>query len=400
MNNTPKANRVHIAVFGKRNAGKSSLINTITKQEISIVSDVPGTTTDPVEKAYELQPIGPVLFIDTAGIDDTGNLGEKRIERTYDALNRTDLAIYIITQPYIDEFEEEKISQIIQKIKNTLIVINKCDMINIPNENITKISNQFKVPVFAISCTKNTGIDQLILQMTTYLQKEVEPKLIEGIIKKDDLVLLVTPIDEEAPKGRMILPQMQTIREILDVDAYALTVKENNLEYVINNIIKDKPSIVITDSQAFKIVDEVIPKEISLTSFSILFARQKGKLESYIKSLQAIENLKDKDKILIAELCAHHAIGEDIGRIKIPNMLKKYTGKNLEFDIASGKDYPKDLSEYSLIIQCGGCMVNRQLIVNRIDQAEAANIPITNYGLILAFMNGIIERAIKPFMNL
>ena len=394
MNNTPKSNRIHIAVFGKRNAGKSSLINTLTQQEISIVSDTPGTTTDPVEKAYELQPIGPVLFIDTAGLDDTGSLGEKRIEKTYSVLNRTDLAIFIITQPSLDKFEEEKILQITQKIKNTIIVINKCDILNISNEDISKISNRFKVPVFAVSCTKNLGIAELVLQIA-HLQNQTEPKLLEGIIKKDDLVLLVTPIDNEAPKGRMILPQVQTIREVLDADAYALTVKENNLEYVINNVIQNSPAIVITDSQAFKITDEVIPKEINLTSFSILFARQKGKLETYIKALKAIENLKDQDKILIAELCSHHAIGEDIGRVKIPNMLKKYTGKSLNFDVVSGKDYPKDLAMYSLIIQCGGCMVNRQLIVNRIEQAEASNVPITNYGIIIAFMNGIIERAVR-----
>ena len=396
MNTTPKSNRPHIAVFGKRNAGKSSLINALTQQEISIVSGTPGTTTDPVEKAYELQPIGPVVFIDTAGLDDAGDLGEKRIEKTYKVLNRTDLAIYIITQPNLDEFEKETILQIIQKTKNTIIVINKCDILDITNENKTKISNQFKVPVFAVSCTKNIGIAELLLQMAAYLQNEPEPQLLEGIIKKDDLVILVTPIDEQAPKGRMILPQVQTIRAVLDADAYALTVKENNLEHIIKNIIKAKPAIVITDSQAFKIVDGVIPKDINLTSFSILFARQKGKLEVYIEALKVIENLKDNDKILIAELCSHHAIGEDIGRVKIPNMLTKYTGKSLKFDIVSGKDYPKNLSQYSLIIQCGGCMVNRQLIVNRIEQAETSNVPITNYGIILAFMSGIVERAIKP----
>jgi len=397
MNNTPKSNRKHIAVFGKRNVGKSSLINAITKQEISIVSNTPETTTDPVEKAYELIPIGPVLFIDTAGIDDTGDLGKKRIEKTYDVLKQTDLAIFVISQPCLDKFEEEAISQIIQKVKNIIIVINKCDAFDVSSDDVSNIANQFKTPVFAVSSTKNIDIDKLILQMVNSLQNETEPKLLEGIIKKDDLVLLVTPIDEAAPKGRMILPQVQTIREILDADAYALTVKENNLEYVINTIIKSKPSIVITDSQVFKIVDEAIPKEIKLTSFSILFARQKGKLDVYIKSLKAIENLKDGDKILIAELCSHHAAGEDIGRVKIPNMLKKYTGKNLQFDVVSGKDYPQNLSKYALIIQCGGCMVNRQLIVNRIDQTAASNVPITNYGIIIAFMNGIVERAVEVF---
>ncbi len=399
MNSTPKGNRIHIGIFGRRNVGKSSFINAFVGQELSIVSDTPGTTTDPVEKAYELQPFGPVLFIDTAGIDDTGELGIKRVGRTKEALKRTDLAIVMIDGNGSYEFEENIIGEIRAKGIPWLFVINKIDLGGNNRAAMKQIlSEKYGVDVFTCSSLYGTNIDQIKKAVAEKLSRALpDPSILADLVKPSDTVVLVIPIDKEAPKGRLILPQVQTIRELLDFDATAVTVKERELKYVLEHVLKDKPALVITDSQEFLKVDADTPPDIPLTSFSILFARQKGDLDIYVKGLEAIDRLKGGCTILVAELCSHHPIGEDIGRVKIPRWLRNYSGCNLNFDFAAGKDYPENLEKYSLVIQCGGCMVNRRLILNRIKSARDQDIPITNYGLIIAKMHGILERALKVF---
>ena len=400
MNSTPKGNRVHIGIFGRRNVGKSSFINAFVGQELSIVSDIPGTTTDPVEKAYELQPFGPVLFIDTAGIDDTGELGIKRVGRTREALKRTDLAIVMIDGDEPKEFEENIIREIRAKGIPWFFIINKIDLSGDNRESMKQILfEKYAVDVFTCSSLVGTNIDQIKKSVAEKLDGALpDPSILADLVRPSDTVVLVIPIDKEAPKGRLILPQVQTIRELLDFDATAVVVKERELRYVLDHVLKDKPALVITDSQEFLKVDADTPIDIPLTSFSILFARQKGDLDSYVKGLEAIGHLKDGDSILVAELCSHHPIGEDIGRVKIPRWLRNYSGRNLNFDFVAGKDYPESLEKYSLVIQCGGCMVNRRLILNRIKSAHDQGIPITNYGLIIAKMHGILERALKVFL--
>ena len=399
MNSTPKGNRVHIGIFGRRNVGKSSFINAFVGQELSIVSDTPGTTTDPVEKAYELQPFGPVLFIDTAGIDDTGELGLKRVERTRGALKRTDLAIVMIDGEGPGEFEENIIGEIKAKGIPWFFVINKIDLNGYNREAVKQLlCEKYGVDVFACSSLLGTNIDEIKKSVAEKLAKALpDPSILADLVKPSDTVMLVIPIDKEAPKGRLILPQVQTIRELLDFDATAVVVKERELRYVLDHVLKERPALVITDSQEFLKVDADTPHDIPLTSFSILFARQKGDLDSYVGGLVTIDHLRDGDSILVAELCSHHPIGEDIGRVKIPRWLRNYSGRNLNFDFAAGKDYPENLEKYSLVIQCGGCMVNRRLILNRIKSATDQGVPITNYGLIIAKMHGILERALKVF---
>lgn len=399
MNSTPKGNRVHIGIFGRRNVGKSSFINAFVGQELSIVSDTPGTTTDPVEKAYELQPFGPVLFIDTAGIDDAGELGLKRVERTKGVLKRTDLAILMIDGDGPGELEENIIGEIRTKGIPWLYVINKIDLDGGNREAMEKrLSEKYGVDVFTCSSLYGTNIDHIKKSVAEKLAKALpDPSILADLVRPSDTVVLVIPVDKEAPKGRLILPQVQTIRELLDFEATAVVVKERELRYVMDHVLKEKPTLVITDSQEFLKVDADTPPDIPLTSFSILFARQKGDLDSYVKGLDSIDHLKDDSRILIAELCSHHPIGEDIGRVKIPRWLRNYSGRNLNFDFVAGKDYPENLEKYSLVIQCGGCMVNRRLILNRIRSAHDQCIPITNYGLIIAKMHGILERALKVF---
>ena len=402
MNNTPKGNRVHIGIFGRRNVGKSSFINSFIGQELSIVSDTPGTTTDPVEKAYELQPFGPVLFIDTAGIDDTGELGMKRVGRTREALKRTDLAIVMVDGKGPGDLEEDIIGEIRVKGIPWLFVINKMDLPGEDKEAMKPLlETKYNAEVFTCSSLFGTNIDQIKRSVADKLAKALpDPSILADLVKPSDTVVLVIPIDKEASKGRLILPQVQTIRELLDFDASAVVVKERELRYVLDHVLREKPALVITDSQEFLKVDADTPCDIPLTSFSILFARQKGDLDAYVKGLDAIDHLHDGDRILVAELCSHHPIGEDIGRVKIPRWLRNYSGCNLDFAFVAGKDYPDNLKKYSLVIQCGGCMVNRRLILNRIKTAGDQGVPITNYGLIIAKMHGILERAVKPFSSL
>ncbi|MGD9159514.1 MAG: [FeFe] hydrogenase H-cluster maturation GTPase HydF [Desulfobacteraceae bacterium] len=401
MNSTPKGNRVHIGIFGRRNVGKSSFINAFVGQDLSIVSDTPGTTTDPVEKAYELQPFGPVVFIDTAGIDDTGELGIKRVERTKAALDRTDLAIVMTDCTGPGEFEDDIIRAIGLKGIPWFFVINKIDLAGDNIETVKDLlAEKYNVDVFGCSSLYGANIEAIKKSVAEKLDRALpDPALLADLVRPSDTVVLVVPIDKEAPKGRLILPQVQTIRELLDFDATAVVVKERELDYALNHVLKEKPALVITDSQAFLKVDADTPSDIPLTSFSILFARQKGDLDSYIKGLDAIDHLGDGDKILVAELCSHHPIADDIGRVKIPRWLRNYSGRNLSFDFTAGKDYPEDLEKYSLVIQCGGCMVNRRLILNRIRSAVDQGVPITNYGLIIAKMHGILERALKTFFS-
>jgi [FeFe] hydrogenase H-cluster maturation GTPase HydF len=404
MNNTPKANRPHIAFIGSRNAGKSSLINALIGQQLSIVSDTPGTTTDPVEKAYELQPAGPVVIIDTAGIDDLGDLGSKRGYKTREVVKRSDVVVVVIsTEMKLDNLtdsEEYKLVSQLKRDKQILLVLNKSDLINEQDNDIwySRLKELFDISPIIISAEKEIGIDQTRAKLVELISELTpDPPIIADLATTPESVVLVIPIDKEAPKGRLILPQVQTIRELLDADIPCTVVKERELHYTLHEVLKQKPKIVVTDSQAFQKVDADVPEDILLTSFSILFARQKGDLQSYVDGVKRIERLKDGDRILIAESCSHRPISEDIGRVKIPRWLKSYTGKKLEFEVSAGKQFPDDLSKYKLIIQCGGCMVNRTLIMSRISEAGQKEVAITNYGITIAFLKGILPRALKLF---
>lgn len=399
---TPKSTRTHIAIYGRRNVGKSSLLNALIHQEVSIVSHVAGTTTDPVEKAYELLPFGPVLFIDTAGIDDEGYLGKKRVTKTQKIILQTDLALLII-EPNIWGPDEEKYLMLFQE-KNLkyMVIINKTDTITesaltpfietLKKKNITNI--------FSCSANTNQGIDKLRENMASLLEKiSPPPPLITDLVKPANTILMVIPIDKETPAGRLILPEVQVLRELLNIGCTTIVVKDTELTHTLTHVLKEKPRLVITDSQAFEKVSALVPANIQLTSFSILMARQKGDLKTYIEGLKAIPKLKNNDRILVSELCSHHVIGEDIGRVKIPHWLQKKTGVKLQFDTVVAKDFPQDVSAYKLIIQCGGCMANRKYIMSKIQDVKAQNVPITNYGLIIAYLYGILDRVLEPFQT-
>ncbi len=398
MEITPKASRLHITILGRRNVGKSSFMNAFLNQLQSIVSDVAGTTTDPVEKAYELQPFGPIVITDTAGIDDSGHLGLERIKRTKKKLLETDFALLLIDEFGLTDFELNLITDLKEKKIPFLPVINKIDIINEKKrkEIISQLEHQ-NLPHTICSAITTEGIDEIKSKVVEILENlEKAPPIIKDLVKPLDTVILVIPIDKEAPVGRIILPQVQTLREILDIGGIAISVTDNELDAAIKNC-KEKPALVVTDSQAFHKVKEIIPDNITLTSFSILYARHRGDLPAYIKALDVISKLQDGDKILIAESCSHRPIAEDIGRIKIPNWLKTFTGKKLDFAISAGKDFPEDLSKYKLIVQCGGCMANRKLIISRINLAKKQNVAITNYGVLIAYLNGILERSLTVF---
>ncbi len=387
LNNTPSANRVHIGIFGKRNAGKSSVMNALTNQNLAIVSDVKGTTTDPVLKAMELLPLGPVVMIDTPGIDDEGELGALRIKKSYQMLNKTDVAVVVIDGS--EESTEDK--QLLEKIKAK----------NIPyvifhNKSDTFIAEK-KEGHFYGSALEKIGIDELKQAIINLANNEDnDKKIIADLIEPLDIVVLVVPIDAAAPKGRLILPQQQTIRDILDAGAISVVVKDTELKETLAKP-GTKPKLVITDSQAFGRVSAIVPDDIQLTSFSILFARYKGSLETAVKGAAAIEQLNDGDKILISEGCTHHRQCGDIGTVKLPNLLKKYTGKSFDFEFTSGTEFPDDLSDYKLVIHCGGCMLNEREMKYRYLCAAEQGVPITNYGTAIAYMNGILERSVAPF---
>ena len=387
---TLKSMRLHIGVFGRTNVGKSSLLNRITNQEISIVSEIAGTTTDVVEKSMELLPVGPVTFLDTAGLDDNTELGEKRIEKTMKIVNRIDVGVIVCDYNGLDDYEKELIKKFDELKIPYLIVVNKCD---IKKKEIEGFKN--------VLYTSVKEDDRLVFRFKEALVKLLpddfvnSPKIAGDLVPPKSTVILVIPIDKEAPKGRIILPQVQTIRDLLDSDCLSYVVKETELKQALENL-KTPPALVVTDSQAFRQVSEIVPENISLTSFSILFARLKGDLNEFIKGAEAIENLKDGDCVLILESCTHHAIEDDIGRVKIPNLLRKKTGKNLVIHNYAGHDFP-DISDYKLIIHCGACMTNRREVLSRILIANQANVPITNYGVVISYCLGILPRAVKIF---
>lgn len=397
---TLKSMRLHIGLFGKTNVGKSSFLNKIADQNISIVSNIAGTTTDVVEKSMELLPVGPVTFLDTAGIDDKTELAQERIEKTKKIINRTDIAVIICDNNGIDNYERDLI-QTFEGLKIPyLIVINKQDEQKISLEKYNEILELVKSEDRVLK-TSATNDKEIVFKFKEKLVKLLpedfvnSPKIAGDLIPSKSTVILVIPIDKEAPKGRLILPQVQTIRDLLDSSCLTYVVKENELQQAIDNL-KEPPSLVITDSQAFKNVSEIVPENIPLTSFSILFARLKGDLEAFKKGAEAIENLKDGDKILILESCTHHAIEDDIGRVKIPNLLKKRTGKDLIIEHYAGHDFP-EIKEYKLIIHCGACMTNRREVLSRILKANDSGTPITNYGITISYCLGILPRAIKIF---
>ena len=396
MQDTPKGERLHIAIFGKRNAGKSSLINALTKQDVALVSDLPGTTTDPVYKAMEILPLGPVVLIDTAGLDDEGQLGLLRVEKSKAVLNKTDLAILVIDgQSELTEFDVKIFQEIKAKNIPIVVVVNKIDLQKriMPHSIVEQLGND----VVEVSTVTGAGIELLkglLIKNTT--EKWGEETLVGDIVKADDNVVLVVPIDSAAPKGRLILPQVQVLREILDNDANAIIAKENKLKEALANL-KRPPSLVITDSQVFGEIESIVPEAIPFTSFSILFARYKGDLTTYINGVKALEKLAKNDKILIAEGCTHHRQKDDIGTVKIPKWLKEYTGVDLTFDWVNGGQYPANLAEYKLIIHCGACMLNRREVLYRNSIAKEQNVPIVNYGILIAYLKGILPRVIKPF---
>lgn len=395
---TLKSNRLHISVFGKTNAGKSSFVNRITNQSISIVSEIAGTTTDVVEKSMELLPIGPVRFLDTAGLDDKTALSEERINATLKVIHRTDIAVIICDYNGLESYETELIKKLNELHIPFLIVVNKTDIEQISDEKYSQLCSVSKEKPLLTSVEKDKElIFKFKNSLIKFLPDEfVTPQTILGdLVPPKSTVILVIPIDKETPKGRIILPQVQTIRDLLDNNCVTCVVKESELALAIENL-KEPPALVVTDSQAFKQVSEIVPEEIPLTSFSILFARLKGDLAQFVKGAEAIETLEDNDKILILESCTHHPIEDDIGRVKIPRLLKQKTGKNLIIDHASGHDFP-DISPYKLVIHCGACMTTRREVLSRIMCANKLNIPITNYGITISHCLGILERAIKIF---
>ncbi|PRR81096.1 [FeFe] hydrogenase H-cluster maturation GTPase HydF [Clostridium vincentii] len=394
MNNTPNANRKHIALFGRTNSGKSSLMNRLVGQDVALVSDKAGTTTDPVLKAMELIPVGAVLFIDTAGLGDRSSLGDLRISKTYEILKRTDIAIYLMDISNIDYEEYDKFKRDFKKYNIPhLLVINKVDIIDSDSlKEITNIIDEKYKDAIYISLASDTGINLLKDKLIEVLSKEEEELPIVGdLLSYGAKVVLVVPVDSEAPKGRLILPQVQCIRDCLDHGIKSYVVRDTELEVALKEL-KDV-DLVITDSQAFKIVDEIVPKDINLTSFSMLFARQKGDINEFLEGVQAVRNLKPGDKILISESCTHNVSQEDIGRIKIPKLLNKYVGGDLNIDFKIGHEFTDNIDEYKLIIHCGACMLNRKTVVNRINICKEKSVPITNYGVILSFLTNTLERS-------
>ena len=395
LNQTPSANRTHIGIFGKRNAGKSSLINAITGQNYAIVSDVLGTTTDPVLKSMELLPLGPVVIIDTPGLDDEGELGALRIQKAYQILNKTDIAVLVIDASFgVTKEDSEILKRIHEKEIPCVIVVNKSDIC--PNCNLEDLP--LPDSDSAILVSSKTGehiheLKELLAQQASHdtLQKSIVADLLNPL----DFVVLVVPIDSAAPKGRLILPQQQTIRDILEAKASAIVVQETELAETLNSLGK-KPKMVITDSQVFKKVSAVTPDDILLTSFSILFARYKGNLKTLVDGASALDSLKNGDRILISEGCTHHRQCDDIGTVKLPNWIRSYTKKEVEFEFTSGTEFPLDLSSYKMIVHCGGCMLNEREMKYRLKCAEDAKIPITNYGTCIAYINGILERSLEP----
>ncbi len=393
----PKSFRLHIGIFGRRNTGKSSILNALTQQEVSIVSEVAGTTADPVEKPMELLPLGPVLFIDTAGIDDSGIAGDKRVEKTVAVFDRTDLGIIVTNFHDWSEYEQKLMQEFKTREIPFLFVFNKADIYT-ENQEIIKQIKDARLRYVFTSAVTGTGISELreLILKTAPVDFIERPGILSDLVNPGELTILVIPIDDAAPKGRLILPQVQSIRELLDNDSMCLAVKENGLQSALAKL-KEPPRLIITDSQAFAKVAADTPEEIPLTSFSILFARFQGDLTEMVRGALTIDKLKPEDKILIAEACSHHPSEEDIGTVKIPHWLNRYVGGKLDFTNCKGNNLPQSLEQFKLIIHCGACMWNRRAMLSRIMKARSAGVPITNYGLTIAYSLGIFERALEPF---
>ena len=401
MNETPSADRVHIGFFGKRNAGKSSIVNKVTGQELAVVSDVKGTTTDPVSKAMELLPLGPVVIIDTPGIDDEGHLGELRVRKAKQVLNRVDVAVLVVDATVGKTSVDEELIRIFkEKEIPYLVVYNKADLLKTKDGNRlsseNKLNQNAEQSIYASAATGQNIYELKERIASLAVTDELKLRLVGDLLEPSDFVILVVPIDKAAPKGRLILPQQQTIRDVLEAGAAAIVIKEDELSNTLENLGK-KPKLVITDSQVFAKVSKETPEDIWLTSFSILFARFKGNLKAAAAGAAAIDRLKDGDKILISEGCTHHRQCDDIGTVKLPRWIRNYTGKDLEFEYSSGRDFPEDVTKYSLIVHCGGCMLNEREMRYRQKCALDQEIPITNYGIAIAYMQGILKRCVEMF---
>lgn len=399
MNQTPSSERVHIGFFGRRNAGKSSVLNAVTGQDLAVVSDVKGTTTDPVQKSMELLPLGPVVVIDTPGIDDEGTLGALRVKKSYQVLNKSDAAVLVVDASLgLCEEDFAFIEHIQKKQIPYAVAFNKSDLA--PSASLAKDLQYLKehqIDFVSVSTADLSGIDTLKEKITTLAKTEdTKLRIVADLIHPSDFVVLVVPIDKAAPKGRLILPQQQTIRDILEADATAIVVKEYELRDTLAHLGK-KPRLVITDSQVFAKVSADTPADIMLTSFSILFARYKGNLPALIKGVTALEQIEDGDKILVSEGCTHHRQCDDIGSVKLPRWIRQYTGKEPEFVFSSGTEFPADLSPYKMIVHCGGCMLNEREMKYRLACAKDQNIPMTNYGILIAYIQGILKRSVEPF---
>jgi [FeFe] hydrogenase H-cluster maturation GTPase HydF len=401
MDNTPKGNRLHIALLGRTNVGKSSLMNLMLGQDIAITSPVAGTTTDIVEKAMELLPLGPVLFLDTAGLDDISELSSARLKKTAKVFDRTDVIILVTEPDTWTDYEESVLRKSKTRKIPMLVVINKIDL-HKPSLDHLKFLQSKSDRILTVSCNDETKRQNYLETLKQQLMEVAPadfvgtPSLIGDLLPPGGLAVLVVPIDLQAPKGRLILPQVQTIRDALDNDAMTLVVKERELAAALSNL-KNPPAIVVTDSQAILKVTADVPKDILVTTFSILFARQKSDLTIMARGAAAIDSLQPGDNILIAEACSHHALEDDIGRIKIPRWLRQYVGGDLQIDISSGRDYPDDLKKYKLILHCGACMINRREMLNRLRKAQEAGVPVTNYGVAISFLQGAISRSLAPF---
>jgi [FeFe] hydrogenase H-cluster maturation GTPase HydF len=396
-----RESKPHIGIYGRRNNGKSSLINCLAGQDIAIVSDHAGTTTDPVKKSFEITGFGPVILVDTAGIDDSGELGDKRIERTLRTLNEIDLGILVVTHNSWGEFEDDLVKKFEEQDIPFIIIHNKSDLQKLSSEfrdNIMQITGIFP---FEFSAVDRKNYEELITLIRNAIPEHSwkTPALLGDLIKYGDIVLLITPIDVEAPSGRLILPQVQAIRDILDNDAVAIILKEKEVDAFLKKT-KIRPALAVTDSQVFVKADASVPEDIPLTSFSIMLARFKGDFENYLKGTPKISSLKDGDRVLLLESCTHHVSCDDIGRTKIPRWISSFTGKKIEYDVVAGLDVlPRPVTDYSLVIQCGGCMITRKQLHNRLQPAIKAGVPVTNYGMAIAYVQGIYERAIAPFVK-
>jgi [FeFe] hydrogenase H-cluster maturation GTPase HydF len=394
---TPKSGRLHIGLFGRRNAGKSSLLNALTRQQVSIVSEIAGTTTDPVEKPMEMLPLGPVLFIDTAGIDDQGVLGDLRVQKTRQVFDRTDVGLIVVAAGLWDEFEKGILRELQERKIPAIVVFNKADL-GEPGAALLKELQHSGIPFVITVAPAGRGVLALREALIKAAPDEFlnPPAIAADLVPPGEMAVLVVPIDMEAPKGRLILPQVQTIRDLLDGDAMCLVVKERELRDALDRL-RRPPALVVTDSQAFLKVAGDTPPEVKLTSFSILFARQKGDLSQFVEGAMAIERLKPGDRVLVAEACSHHAIGDDIGRVKIPRWLRQFVGGPLEIGTMAGHDFPPELDQYQLVVHCGACMWNRREMLTRMLRCRRAGVPICNYGMTIAYTLGIFERALEPF---